>query len=149
MEYLDLPQEPPAIIESNRPPAYWSSSTTNDNLLTVENLVVRYALELPAVLHGVSFSLRAGERVGLLGRTGSGKSTLAMSIFRFVDPTEGRILIDGIDISQIGVHDLRERLVCLSGFWRCGEDSYYTLDLHSARRYTFCWYASGILGSLQ
>ncbi|KAF8872717.1 hypothetical protein CPB85DRAFT_1378897 [Mucidula mucida] len=110
VEYLDLPQEPPAIIESNRPPAYWSSSTTNDNLLTVENLVVRYAPELPAVLHGVSFSLRAGERVGLLGRTGSGKSTLAMSIFRFVDPTEGRILIDAIDISQIGVHDLRERL---------------------------------------
>ncbi|KAF9025493.1 hypothetical protein BDZ89DRAFT_953781, partial [Hymenopellis radicata] len=46
----------------------------------------------------------------LLRRTRSGKGTLAMSILRFVDPTEGRILIDGIDISKIGVHDLRERL---------------------------------------
>ncbi|KAF9025817.1 multidrug resistance-associated ABC transporter [Hymenopellis radicata] len=110
VEYLDLPQEPPAVIESSRPPAYWPSRMTNDNLVTVENLVVKYAPELPAVLHGVSFSLRAGERIGLLGRTGSGKSTLATSILRFVDPTEGRIIIDGIDISKIGVHDLRERL---------------------------------------
>ncbi|KAF8998322.1 hypothetical protein BDZ89DRAFT_1148153 [Hymenopellis radicata] len=42
VEYLDLPQEPPAVIESSRPPAYWPSSTTNDNLVTVENLVVKY-----------------------------------------------------------------------------------------------------------
>ncbi|KAJ2929604.1 hypothetical protein H1R20_g7490, partial [Candolleomyces eurysporus] len=109
VEYLNLPQEPPATIESHRPPAYWPSSTS-DSLVTVENLVVKYAPDLPAVLHDVSFSLKAGERIGLLGRTGSGKSTLAMSILRFVDPVEGRILIDGIDISTIGVHDLRSRL---------------------------------------
>jgi ABC-type multidrug transport system fused ATPase/permease subunit len=84
VEYLDLPQEPPAVIESNRPPAYWPSSTSNDALIRVENLVVKYAPDLPAVLHGISFELRAQERVGLLGRTGSGKSTLAMSILRFV-----------------------------------------------------------------
>lgn len=85
VEYLDLPQEPPAIIESNRPPAYWPSSTSpnKDHLLVVEDLVVKYAPELPAVLRGVSFSLKARERVGLLGRTGSGKSTLAMSLLRF------------------------------------------------------------------
>lgn len=84
VEYLDLPQEPPAIIESNRPPAYWPSSTTNDSLLVVEDLVIKYAPELPEVIHGVSFRLKAKERVGLLGRTGSGKSTLAMSLLRFV-----------------------------------------------------------------
>ncbi|KZP25984.1 hypothetical protein FIBSPDRAFT_918282 [Athelia psychrophila] len=110
VEYLDLPQEPPAIIESNRPPAYWPSSTTKDSLITVENLTIKYAPELPAVLHNVSFELKAKERIGLLGRTGSGKSTLAMSILRFIDPASGRILIDGIDISTIGVHDLRSRL---------------------------------------
>uniref|UniRef100_A0A8H7XII1 Multidrug resistance-associated ABC transporter n=1 Tax=Psilocybe cubensis TaxID=181762 RepID=A0A8H7XII1_PSICU len=110
VEYLDLPQEPPAIIESNRVPAYWPSSSNNDSLVVVEDLEIKYAPDLPAVLHGVSFSLKAGERVGLLGRTGSGKSTLAMSILRFVDPTNGRIMIDGIDISTIGIHDLRSRL---------------------------------------
>ncbi|KAG6840544.1 hypothetical protein C0991_005904 [Blastosporella zonata] len=110
VEYLDLPQEPPAVIESNRVPAYWPSSSNNDSLVVVEDLAIKYAPDLPAVLQNVSFTLRAGERVGLLGRTGSGKSTLAMSILRFVDPTSGRILIDGIDISTIGIHDLRSRL---------------------------------------
>ncbi|KII83783.1 hypothetical protein PLICRDRAFT_702353 [Plicaturopsis crispa FD-325 SS-3] len=110
VEYLDLPQEPPAVIESNRPPAYWPSSSSKDSLIHVEDLVIKYAPDLPPVLHGVSFDLKAKERIGLLGRTGSGKSTLAMSILRFVDPVSGRILIDGIDISTIGVHDLRTRI---------------------------------------
>ncbi|KAF8205407.1 multidrug resistance-associated ABC transporter [Mycena galopus ATCC 62051] len=110
VEYLDLPQEPPAVIESNRPPAYWPSSAKNDSLIVAENLTTRYAPDLPAVLQDVSFSLKAGERIGLLGRTGSGKSTLAMSILRFTDPSSGRILIDGIDISKIGLEDLRSRL---------------------------------------
>ncbi|KAI1792466.1 multidrug resistance-associated ABC transporter [Ganoderma leucocontextum] len=112
VEYLDLPQEPAAIIEFNRPPAYWPSSTSEnrDSMLVVEDLSVKYAPDLPAVLRNVSFSLKAKERVGLLGRTGSGKSTLAMSVLRFVDPASGRILIDGIDIGKIGLHDLRARL---------------------------------------
>ncbi|KAL1948407.1 hypothetical protein VTO73DRAFT_12482 [Trametes versicolor] len=112
VEYLDLPQEPAAIIESNRPPAYWpsSTSTNKDSLLVVEDLVIKYAPELPAVIQGISFSLKAKERVGLLGRTGSGKSTLAMSLLRFADPASGRIVIDGIDISTIGLYDLRSRL---------------------------------------
>jgi len=70
VEYLDLPQEPPAVIESHRPPAYWPSSATNHALVAVENIVIKYAPDMPPVLHGVSFSLKAGERVGLLGRTG-------------------------------------------------------------------------------
>ncbi|KAJ7764232.1 hypothetical protein B0H16DRAFT_1526418 [Mycena metata] len=111
VEYLKLPQEPPAIIESNRPPAYWPSSSRNDTLMSIENLVVKYSPELPAVLQDISFTLKAGERIGLIGRTGSGKSTLAMSILReFVDPVSGRIVIDGIDISTIGINDLRSRL---------------------------------------
>ncbi|KAF8890914.1 multidrug resistance-associated ABC transporter [Infundibulicybe gibba] len=110
VEYLDLPQEPPEVIESNRVPAYWPSSSNQDSMIVVESLVIKYAPDLPAVLQDVSFTLKAGERVGLLGRTGSGKSTLAMSILRFVDPISGRILIDGIDISTIGIHDLRSRL---------------------------------------
>jgi ABC-type multidrug transport system fused ATPase/permease subunit len=97
------------VIDNKRPPAYWPSSTT-ESLIRVENVTVKYAPDLPAVLHDVSFSLRAGERIGLLGRTGSGKSTLAMSILRFVDPVEGKIFIDDIDISSIGLYDLRSRL---------------------------------------
>lgn len=72
------------MIDANRPPAYWPSSSNKGNMLVVENLVVKYSPELPAVLHGISFALQGKERVGLLGRTGSGKSTLAMSLLRFV-----------------------------------------------------------------
>ncbi|PFH45643.1 hypothetical protein AMATHDRAFT_44023 [Amanita thiersii Skay4041] len=110
VEYLDLPQEPPTIIESNRVPAYWPSTSNGNPLISVEDLSVKYASDLPSVLQDVSFTLKAGERVGLLGRTGSGKSTLVMSILRFVDPASGRIVIDGIDISKIGLHDLRSRI---------------------------------------
>ncbi|KAG1725987.1 P-loop containing nucleoside triphosphate hydrolase protein [Suillus lakei] len=110
MLYLDLPQEPSAIIDSSRPPAYWPSGSTKEGLLTVKDLVTECAPGLPPVLHNVSFTLNAKEKIVLLGRTGNGKSILAMSILRFVDPVSGRILIDGIDISTIGVHDLRSRL---------------------------------------
>jgi ABC-type multidrug transport system fused ATPase/permease subunit len=67
---LNLPQEPPAVIENSRAPAYWPSSSNNDSLVIVENLEVKYAPELPAVLHDISFTLKASERIGLLGRTG-------------------------------------------------------------------------------
>ncbi|KAG7085792.1 hypothetical protein E1B28_003333 [Marasmius oreades] len=75
---LEVPQEPPAIVESNRTPGYWPSSSANsDTLIRVENVSVKYAPELLEVLQDISFTLKAGEQVGLLGRTGSGKSTLA------------------------------------------------------------------------
>ena len=70
MSSLKLPQEPPAIVESNRVPAYWPLSSNTSPLIVVENLEVKYAPELPPVLHDVSFSLKGGERVGVLGRTG-------------------------------------------------------------------------------
>lgn len=110
VEYLDLPQEAPADVESNLVPAYWPSSSS-DALVVVEELSIRYSPELPPVLHDVSFSLRPRERIGLLGRTGSGKSTLAMSLLRFVDPSSGRIIVDGLDISKIGLRELRSRVV--------------------------------------
>jgi ABC-type multidrug transport system fused ATPase/permease subunit len=112
-EYLVLPQEPPGVIENSRPPPQWPSTSglNRDSLIVVEDLEVRYAPDLPAVIRNVSFKLASRERIGLLGRTGSGKSTLAMSILRFVDPSKGRIVVDGIDITTIGVQDLRSQLV--------------------------------------
>jgi len=65
------------------------------------------------VLHKISFTANSGEKIGILGRTGSGKSTLALSFFRFVEATGGRIVIDGIDISKIGLTDLRSKLTII------------------------------------
>lgn len=119
VEYLDLPQEPPAIIENNRPPAYWPSSE-GENLIVVENLNIKYAPELPPVLHDVSFSLKAKERIGLLGRTGSGKSTLAMSILRFVSALVHLVRAEG---SGINVVSLGGCLGCVSGR-SCGRKNF-------------------------
>ena len=58
----------------------------------------------------MTISIKAGEKVGIVGSTGCGKSTLAASFFRFVEAHSGSILIDGIDISKIGLLDLRSRL---------------------------------------
>lgn len=106
-EYLLIPQEPPAIIPSSRPPAYWPSSTPSnpDTFLSVRDLEIKYAPDLPTVFSG-SFDIKAGEKIGLIGRTGSGKSTLAMSLLRFSEPAKGGIWLDGVDITSIGVDDL-------------------------------------------
>jgi ABC-type multidrug transport system fused ATPase/permease subunit len=69
--------------------------------------------DLPNVLHDLSFTINSGEKIGILGRTGGGKSTLAQSFFRFVEASEGKIYIDGMDISKIGLTDLRSRLTII------------------------------------
>ncbi|KAJ7499425.1 multidrug resistance-associated ABC transporter [Mycena latifolia] len=107
-EYCEVEQEPPEFIEP-RPLASWPS----EGAIHCQDLVVRYAPELPAVLHKLTFHVNPGEKVGILGRTGSGKSTLALSFLRFVAPTEGRIIIDGLDISQVGLADLRSKLTII------------------------------------
>ncbi|EDR07940.1 multidrug resistance-associated ABC transporter [Laccaria bicolor S238N-H82] len=107
-EYTQLKREPPEFIEP-RPPTSWPSRGE----IKCEDLVIRYAPELPNVLHGLNFDINPGEKVGILGRTGSGKSTLALSFFRFVEATEGRILVDGIDTATVGLTDLRSRLTII------------------------------------
>lgn len=62
------------------------------------------------MLKGISFAVAGGEKVGVCGRTGCGKSTLMMTLYRLVEPTSGRILIDGVDTLGIGLYDLRSRL---------------------------------------
>jgi ABC-type multidrug transport system fused ATPase/permease subunit len=71
---------------------------------------VRYAPQLPFVLKGLAVTFPGTMKTGIVGRTGSGKSTLIQALFRIVDPTIGQILVDGVDICTIGLHDLRSRL---------------------------------------
>lgn len=108
-EYLLLPPEPPSTIPGHRPPAYWPSYNNNQDFIRAEELEIKYAPDLPTVFKG-SFSIKPGEKIGLIGRTGSGKSTVAMSLLRFTDPASGKIYLDGIDITSIGVDDLRSRI---------------------------------------
>ncbi|KAI9326309.1 ATP-dependent bile acid permease [Obelidium mucronatum] len=105
-EYTEIDQEQAAVIPHNRPPANWPETGS----LTISNLEMRYAPEQSPVLSDVSFSIRGGEKVGIVGRTGAGKSSLSLSLFRIVEPSKGTITIDGYDISTIGLFDLRSKI---------------------------------------
>ncbi|KAF7354869.1 Multidrug resistance-associated ABC transporter [Mycena sanguinolenta] len=107
-EYCEIAQEPPEFMDP-RPPASWPEA----GAIQCQDLVIRYAPGLPAVLHKLTFDIKPGEKVGILGRTGSGKSTLALSFLRFVTPSEGAITIDGWDISKVGLADLRSKITII------------------------------------
>ncbi|XP_020228752.1 ABC transporter C family member 5 isoform X1 [Cajanus cajan] len=105
-QYSQIPSEAPTIIEDSRPPSSWPENGT----IQLIDLKVRYKENLPVVLHGISCTFPGGKKIGIVGRTGSGKSTLIQALFRLVEPEAGSILIDNINISAIGLHDLRSHL---------------------------------------
>nr|CAB3483987.1 unnamed protein product [Digitaria exilis] len=70
---------------------------------------VRYRPNTPLILKGININISGGEKIGVAGRTGCGKSTLVQALFRLVEPAEGKMIIDGIDICTLGLHDLRSR----------------------------------------
>jgi ABC-type multidrug transport system fused ATPase/permease subunit len=71
---------------------------------------MRYRESTPSVLKGVSFTAKAGTKVGICGRSGAGKSSLLAALFRTVEPYEGRLLIDGVDVLLLPLQVLRSRL---------------------------------------
>jgi ABC-type multidrug transport system fused ATPase/permease subunit len=78
-----------------------------------ENACARYRPGLPLILNSVTVHIKSGERVGICGRTGSGKSSLMNALFRMIELSSGRILIDNVDIAQISLTDLRSRITII------------------------------------
>lgn len=105
-QYCQIPVEAPQVIEDSRPPSLWPEN----GAIELIDLKVRYKENLPMVLHGITCRFPGGKKIGIVGRTGSGKSTLIQALFRLIEPSSGRIIIDNIDISTIGLHDLRSHL---------------------------------------
>ncbi|KAL4862342.1 hypothetical protein BDV12DRAFT_207304 [Aspergillus spectabilis] len=107
VEYIQLEQEPQSGIDV---PASWPTRGE----LEVTDLTVSYAPSLPPVLRNLAFCIKPGERVGVVGRTGAGKSSLAMTLLRCLEIRSGTIHIDGVDISNVKLHDLRSRVGMIS-----------------------------------
>ncbi|XP_038076866.1 ATP-binding cassette sub-family C member 9-like [Patiria miniata] len=78
--------------------------------IRIDNVSVRYAEGLDAVIRNVSVFLKSGEKVGICGRTGSGKSSLTLALLRVIDIFEGRIFIDGVNIMSVPLMELRSSI---------------------------------------
>lgn len=107
--YCDLVPEKNYLGEAIEIDEQWPSSGS----LEFKNVSLRYADHLPLVLKNVSFKIKSGSRVGLIGRTGSGKSTIFQSVYRFVDIASGEILLDGKSIHQIPLKLVRKSLAVI------------------------------------
>ncbi|GLT83648.1 hypothetical protein SLE2022_019250 [Rubroshorea leprosula] len=110
IQYSNIPSEPSLVIETNHPAHSWPSHGKID----IHDLQVRYAPHMPLVLRGLACTFPGGLKTGIVGRTGSGKSTLIQTLFQIVEPAAGQIIIDGVNISSIGLHDLQSRLSIIS-----------------------------------
>ncbi|EAQ92517.1 hypothetical protein CHGG_00752 [Chaetomium globosum CBS 148.51] len=130
LEYAEIETESEGGKDA---PAAWPAQ----GKIEVDNLTIRYADDLPPVLKNVNFTVGAGERIGIVGRTGAGKSTLAAVFFRLLDPVEGSVHVDNVDISTLKLSQLRSRLAIIpqdpflfSGTLRSNLDMESNLDDH-------------------
>ncbi|XP_071960045.1 ATP-binding cassette sub-family C member 8-like [Antedon mediterranea] len=91
------------------PPLNWP----NKGEIVLDDISVRYAADLDPVLHDVTVTLQAGDKVGICGRTGSGKSSLTLALFRVIDTFRGRVIVDGVDIASLPLTALRRKIAII------------------------------------
>ncbi|KAJ3195070.1 hypothetical protein HK101_001204 [Irineochytrium annulatum] len=101
-----IPQEAPEFRHSDPPEGSWP----RNGEIVIEGLEVKYATSSAPVIKDLDLHVKAGEKIGVVGRTGSGKSTLVTTLFRLVEPEKGTIKIDGVDIQTLGLTTLRSRM---------------------------------------
>ncbi|KAJ2635833.1 hypothetical protein GGF40_003368 [Coemansia sp. RSA 1286] len=106
IEYADLPAEAPETLEHSRPEQSWPAQ----GQVEFRNYSTKYREGLECVLKNVSFRVEPMQKIGIVGRTGAGKSSLTLALFRIIEATAGQILVDGQDISQYGLLDVRSKL---------------------------------------
>lgn len=105
--FKNLEPEAPLTLESDK---NLDTAWPQNGKIEVKDVGIRYRKGLPLALNGASFSIPAGARIGIVGRTGSGKSTVVQTLFRLLEAEKGTITIDGTDISKIGLHRLRTKI---------------------------------------
>lgn len=108
-EYGETKQEAAWELPNSNLPRDWPEQ----GRVEFQDFQVRYREGLDLVLKGISFAVDGGEKVGIVGRTGAGKSSLTLALFRIIESAGGKIVIDGQDISKLGLHALRSRLTII------------------------------------
>ncbi|KAK2141833.1 hypothetical protein LSH36_1034g00008 [Paralvinella palmiformis] len=108
-EYTNAPTEAAWEIPEKRPPNDWPQNGE----IKFTDYSTRYREGLDLVLKGISCHIHPEEKIGIVGRTGAGKSSLTMALFRIIEATSGEISIDGLNISDIGLHDVRTKITII------------------------------------
>lgn len=103
-----LPEEAAAEVPPGAPKEWPAQGK-----IEIADVQMRYREGLPLVLRGVSATISGGEKVGVVGRTGSGKSSLMIALLRMVELNDGQVRIDGLDMSQLGLNDIRRRITII------------------------------------
>ncbi|XP_014824510.1 PREDICTED: canalicular multispecific organic anion transporter 2 [Poecilia mexicana] len=108
-EYSETKTEAPWEVEEKKPPPEWPMQGN----VEFNEYSVRYREGLDLVLRNITLSVKGGEKIGIVGRTGAGKSSMTLCLFRLLEAAGGEITIDGVKISEIGLHDLRSKLTII------------------------------------
>ncbi|XP_053327188.1 multidrug resistance-associated protein 1 isoform X1 [Spea bombifrons] len=108
-EYSDLEQEAPWTIQQAAPENSWPK----EGKIEFRNFCLRYREDLDLALKNINATIHGGEKVGIVGRTGAGKSSLTLGLFRINESAGGEIVIDGYNIADIGLHDLRFKITII------------------------------------
>ena len=113
LKVLEIPQEKNEPTEekknffSERPD--WPES----GRVEFENVYLKYRPTTEVVLKDLSFEVRPGEKIGIVGRTGAGKSTICLSLHRIMEIAHGCIFIDGVNIQELELKELRKRITVI------------------------------------
>ncbi|KAG0347383.1 hypothetical protein BG004_007885 [Podila humilis] len=108
-EYSELAPEARDVIPDSETDPAWPQQ----GAITFDNYSTRYREGLDLVLKNLTLTVKAGERVGVVGRTGAGKSSITMALFRIIEAAEGSISVDGVEISTLGLAELRSRITII------------------------------------
>ncbi|CAG9314353.1 unnamed protein product [Blepharisma stoltei] len=105
-QYMSIIQENPEELPTDKNLQNWPELPT----IEFKEVKMKYRPSTQMILKGVNFYIEAGKRIGIVGRTGSGKSTIYLCLLRIVELFSGSILIDGVNIANIGLHKLRSAI---------------------------------------
>lgn len=108
-EYTEIPTEAAWEIKDKKPDQSWPDK----GCVEFRDYGVRYREGLDLVLKGISCKIEPTEKIGIVGRTGAGKSSLTLALFRILEKAQGSIIVDDVDISTIGLHDLRSKITII------------------------------------
>ena len=109
VEYTNTPTEAEWFDDDNKPALDWPDMGS----IKFNDYSTRYREGLDLILKDINVEIKPNEKVGIVGRTGAGKSSLTLALFRIIEPVNGTIIIDNIDIRKLGLYDLRSRLTII------------------------------------